>query len=215
MKNLLLLLLLFMPGSVFASGVPGQFDYYVLALSWSPEHCAERPSDRGQCGRPLGFVLHGLWPQYWRGYPSDCTRQAASPAALKDVRAKFPGLYPNDALFSHEWKKHGTCSGLDPDGYYTLSRKTSQSVSIPAAFRQPGTPFRTTTKRLKTDFAQANPGMSQDSLAVFCNGSGRFMKEVLVCLDKSGGHGIKCSAEIERKAGKSCAEADFLVRSVR
>ena len=56
----------------------GDFDYYVLVLSWSPTHCS---SDAGhgrgndmQCrsGRPFGFVLHGLWPQYERGYPQAC-----------------------------------------------------------------------------------------------------------------------------------------------
>ena len=41
---------------------PGAFDFYVLALSWP------------QCepGRRLGFVVHGLWPQYERGFPSEC-----------------------------------------------------------------------------------------------------------------------------------------------
>src|SRR6185437_7643363 len=57
--------------------VAGQFDYYVLVLSWSPTYCAEKgDSDRMQCnrsdGRRYSFILHGLWPQYERGYPSDC-----------------------------------------------------------------------------------------------------------------------------------------------
>src|SRR5262245_819748 len=56
-------------------GQAGVFDYYLLALSWSPTYCAER---RGtaydqQCdvrqGRPYAFVLHGLWPQNERGWP--------------------------------------------------------------------------------------------------------------------------------------------------
>jgi ribonuclease T2 len=198
-------------GSVFASGTPGQFDYYVLALSWSPEHCAERPSDSGQCGRPLGFVLHGLWPQYERGYPSDCTRQPAP----KDAHRQFPGLYPSHSLFYHEWKKHGTCSGLSPESYYALSQKARRSIAIPAAYHQPKTPFRNHSKQLKADFAQANSRMNPESLAVFCRDSGRFMREVLVCLDKKGEHAVKCSTEVDRKAQKSCAGSDFLVRSVR
>ena len=47
----------------------GDFDYYVLALSWSPTHCIEvgderrdPQCDRGRNGRPYAFVLHGLWP---------------------------------------------------------------------------------------------------------------------------------------------------------
>src|ERR1700761_3943127 len=51
---------------------PGEFDFYVLSLSWSPSFC-EAASERGrtgrsqqaQCGeRPFSFVVHGLWPQY-------------------------------------------------------------------------------------------------------------------------------------------------------
>src|SRR5215470_3353187 len=49
------------------------FDYYVLSLSWSPEHCAE-PAGHGdtqQCAstRHFAFVLHGLWPQFAADYP--------------------------------------------------------------------------------------------------------------------------------------------------
>src|SRR5215471_18018763 len=61
---------------------PGEFDYYVLSLSWSPSYC-EEAEERGntgrsqqiQCGgRPFSFVVHGLWPQYERGYPEYCQR---------------------------------------------------------------------------------------------------------------------------------------------
>ena len=57
---------------------PSQFDFYVLALSWSPTYCqetAERGREsREQCGsgRPYAFVVHGLWPQYDRCFPRDC-----------------------------------------------------------------------------------------------------------------------------------------------
>jgi len=60
-------------------GEPGQFDYYILALSWSPSYCEARQgrarnrSQERQCdGRPFSFVVHGLWPQYDRGFPSYC-----------------------------------------------------------------------------------------------------------------------------------------------
>src|SRR5580704_5376656 len=61
---------------------PGEFDYYVLSLSWSPSFCEEAQergnggrSQQQQCGgRPFSFVVHGLWPQYERGYPEYCDR---------------------------------------------------------------------------------------------------------------------------------------------
>src|ERR1700712_5920775 len=63
---------------------PGEFDFYVLSLSWSPSFC-EAASERGnsgrsqaQCGgRPFSFVVHGLWPQYERGFPEYCQRPSA------------------------------------------------------------------------------------------------------------------------------------------
>ncbi len=49
----------------------GQFDFYVLALSWSPSYCeaaqerAPRQTTDQRCaGRPFSFGVHGLWPQY-------------------------------------------------------------------------------------------------------------------------------------------------------
>jgi ribonuclease I len=55
----------------------GQFDYYLLSLSWSPQHCAERtgPLNDPQCAttRHYNFIVHGLWPQYESGgFPESC-----------------------------------------------------------------------------------------------------------------------------------------------
>src|SRR5262249_22498074 len=54
----------------------GEFDYYVLSLSWSPSFCETAGGNnarRLQCGgRPYSFVVHGLWPQYERGFPESC-----------------------------------------------------------------------------------------------------------------------------------------------
>jgi ribonuclease I len=52
---------------------PGQFDFYLFNLSWSPEFCATH-GDSPECGRKLGFVVHGLWPQDASGdYPQHCS----------------------------------------------------------------------------------------------------------------------------------------------
>src|SRR3990172_13010291 len=55
---------------------PGDFDYYVLVLGWSPAYCnmegRERGDDQCEAGRERAFTLHGLWPQYERGWPKNC-----------------------------------------------------------------------------------------------------------------------------------------------
>ena len=56
---------------------PGDFDYFVLVLGWSPSYCkleGRKKRDR-QCEmeEPHAFVLHGLWPQYDKGWPVSYT----------------------------------------------------------------------------------------------------------------------------------------------
>ena len=116
---------------------PGQFDFYVLSLSWSPSFC-ERPEERGgggrsqqiQCGgRPFSFVVHGLWPQYERGYPEYCQRP--SPRLARNIMTSMLDLMPAPGLIYNEWDKHGTCSGLGERAYFETIRKARAAVKIP------------------------------------------------------------------------------------
>ena len=193
------------------AGKEGDFDFYVLALSWSPEYCSSN-NDPQQCsvGRRLGFVLHGLWPQYNRGYPSDCSN-AQLPTA---VREQYVSIYPSPSLISHEWSKHGTCSGLAPADYLGLSKRIKDSVIIPTAYRAPEQPIRTTSSKLVSDFVAANQGTQTDTFTTFCTGSGRYLQELRVCFSKDG-KPIACSTEILRNSSRSCQAADFLIRNVR
>lgn len=191
----------------------GDFDFFVLSLSWSPDYCAsDGQNDAQQCslGKKLGFVLHGLWPQYNQGYPSDCSTERL-PAAIE---AQFPGLYPNDSLADHEWEKHGTCSGLKPAAYLAYSKQLKESVSIPEEYRSPQAPFRTTTTELIQKFTQANPGANARAFAVYCSSNGRYLKELYVCFTKDG-KPMNCSAEVQKDAARSCQNSDFLVRNTR
>ena len=199
--------------SVFTDQLSDDFDFFVMALSWSPDYCASTNNEDGQqcsIGKKLDFVLHGLWPQYNRGYPSYCSTETMP----DDLIDEFPGLYPSISLYDHEWKKHGTCTGLDAEGYFLLSKNLKESVVIPAEYDSPEEPFRTDADGLKEAFAQVNPEFSTDALAVYCSGSGRFLKELFVCFSKDG-QTTGCSAEVLSKASKSCGQPDFLVRNTR
>lgn len=189
-----------------------EFDFFVLALSWSPDYCASSGGDDPQqCGpgKKLGFVLHGLWPQYDQGYPSNCSLEKLSPA----IKAQFPGLYPSDSLYDHEWEKHGTCTGLPAKSYLTLSKQIKESVVIPPAFRAPSTAFKTNSTQIRKDFAQANPGSNEAAFAVNCSSSGRYLKEVYVCFSKDG-KPLACSVEVSKNAAKSCP-GELTVRNVQ
>ena len=68
----LIFTLIIMAGALRADGEKaGEFDYYVLALSWTPTWCALEGDARGseQCdaSKDFGWTLHGLWPQFHQG----------------------------------------------------------------------------------------------------------------------------------------------------
>lgn len=171
---------------------PGVFDYYLLALSWSPTYCADIGEKRRdpQCsprsGRPYAFVLHGLWPQYERGWPQDC-RSPDRGFVPRPVASRMLDIMPSERLVFHEYRKHGTCSGLGVDGYFDLARRLYEKVKIPPRFVGL-TDTRTTVSpgELMQDFMAANPKLEPDMIVVQCGGAGHRLKEVRICFDKSG-----------------------------
>ena len=170
---------------------PGVFDYYLLALSWSPTFCADVGDQRRdpQCsprGRPYAFVLHGLWPQYERGWPQDCNSPDRG-YVPRPVASRMLDIMPSERLVFHEYRKHGTCSGLGVDGYFDLARRLHDKVRIPPRFVDL-TDSRTTVSpgALMQDFMAANPGLEPDMIAVQCGGAGNRLREVRICFDKGG-----------------------------
>ena len=162
----------------------GRFDYYLLSLSWSPEHCAEqsaRPGDT-QCALPrrYGFVAHGLWPQLEKGgYPQACPTADDLPASVIDGMLD---IMPSKDLIRHEWQKHGACSGLSPEAYFRRVRQAFATVSIPERYRNPETAFRVTAATVRADIGAANGSIPAHGIAVLC--TGHFFTEVRVCLSR-------------------------------
>jgi ribonuclease T2 len=163
-------------------GRPGDFDFYVLALSWSPAFCESTGSSRGspQCdpGRRLGFVVHGLWPQHERGYPSRCDSRNP-PRYVIDETAD---IFPDPGLARHEWRTHGTCSGLDPASYFRAVRRAREMIRIPDPLQSLSRDGQTTGQSVERAFAEVNPGLRPDMMAVTC-GRGE-LREVRICLEK-------------------------------
>ena len=158
-----------------AQAAAGAFDFYLLNLSWSPEFCATH-GNSPECGRRLGFVVHGLWPQYANGYyPEDCSDAPgpANPQAYTDV-------IPTASLVEHEWQTHGTCSGLAPDIYFSDVRHAFESLKIPSGIG--GMPGVVSPEQLLSRFARANPGLPGGSFALSC-GNNR-LTAVEICLSK-------------------------------
>jgi ribonuclease T2 len=178
---------------------PGQFDFYVLALSWSPSFC-EASAERGrapreQCGeRPYSFVVHGLWPQYERGFPEYC--QNPPPRLDRNIVSSMLDLMPAPRLIFNEWDKHGVCSGLGPRGYFDAVRKARAQVKIPEPYIELAKPLMVTPDEVEEAFVEANPGMSRKGIAVTCNS--RRMDEVRVCMTKD--LRFRECADVDRRA---------------
>jgi ribonuclease T2 len=196
----------------------GQFDYYLLSLSWSPSYCAGLPRDGydPQChrrdGKRYSFILHGLWPQYDRGWPADCPTadRGFVPAPVAD---RMMDIMPSKKLVFHEYRKHGTCSGLGVDGYFALSRKLYEKVKIPERFVNLTDPrFNVSPSELINEVVAANPGMRPDNIAIECGGPGNRMKELRVCFDKQGEFRACGRNEDQRKL---CSAASMYVPPVR
>jgi ribonuclease T2 len=168
-------------------GAAGRFDFYVLSLSWSPSYCEAAEDRRGgrardrQCsGRPFAFVVHGLWPQYERGFPADC--QVPAPRLARAIVDDMLDIMPSPRLVFHEWDRHGTCSGLSPKAYFGLVRAAWDAVKIPADFVQVDQPISVTPGQVAGAFLKANPRLTYDAINVSCDG--RRLTEVRICLTR-------------------------------
>ncbi len=174
---------------------PGSFDYYLLSLSWSPNYCLTHAQDVSQCARKgLGFVLHGLWPQYNSGaYPQHCrgeTQLSQRAGALGQT------LYPSLQLMQHEWESHGTCTGLDAVSYFNTADRALAAVQVPLMFEAPSHSLSLSSVQIAAAFRAANPNLPEDGLTVTC--SRGQLAEVRICLTRalaprSCGHGVRSS----------------------
>ncbi|HTT47387.1 MAG TPA: ribonuclease T2 [Pseudolabrys sp.] len=166
---------------------PGQFDFYVLALSWSPSYCEaaqerapERAPDQQCSGRPFSFVVHGLWPQYEQGFPSFC--QVPAPRLDHAIVSSMLDLMPSPRLIFHEWDRHGTCSGLSPRAYFEVVRKARAVIKVPEEFIELDKPIAVKPDDVADVFVKANAGMSRADIAVACDS--KRLSEVRVCLNR-------------------------------
>jgi len=164
-----LFLFLLIPISTFAMGKPrpmvgpgngpaaGQFDTYVLAMSYMNDFCVAHPN-KTECKTPLTspeMALHGLWPnvygdrQHKYQYCGTVTEADIGNDwcnATRDVKSKMdsdtfatlgevePGV--QSCLYNHEWYAHGTCSGQSVDAFFKVSENLAKKFIALPHFQQ-------------------------------------------------------------------------------
>lgn len=163
-----------------------------------------------QCGpdRHFAFVLHGLWPQNEKGgWPEDCSTARVSEGIVDSMLT----IMPSPKLVEHEWTKHGTCSGLEPQEYFDEASRAYLSIRIPARYEAPQRQITVDPDQLQQDFAAANPSIGPEGFVVLCSGNGRYLQEVRACL-KTDLTGRACNRDVQREA---CRSNQIVMRPLR
>lgn len=162
----------------------GDFDYYVLALSWQPNWCALEGDGRGapECedGRARGFTLHGLWPQHDTGWPSYCRTTARDPS--RGESAQMADVMGSAGLAWHQWKKHGRCSGLAAADYFATARRAFAAIAQPEVFSQMTRRLELPADVVEAAFLEANPALKRDQITITC--ADGHIQEARICLTR-------------------------------
>jgi ribonuclease T2 len=189
---------------------PGTFDYYLLSLSWSPAFCLSDPG-AAECegARRFGFIVHGLWPQYEKGWPEHCDVRQPVP---DQVVASIADIMPARGLVYHEWAAHGTCSGLDPANFFALVRRADAGITVPASLSAVTHQIEQSPAAIAAAFLHVNPKLAAQSIVVTCGRQDApRLREVHICLDRDL-NPRACSADVVRGA---CRAATLIVPPIR
>jgi ribonuclease T2 len=90
-------------------------------------------------------------------------------------------IMPSRGLIQHEWAEHGTCSGLEPEAYFGQLERAYTQLQIPADYRAPSNPLRTSPSNVEQKFADANRAAA-DAFRISCHEGD--LVGVEVCLTK-------------------------------
>ena len=162
----------------------GDFDYFILSLSWSPNWCANEGAEKGdpQCaaGAGYGWVLHGLWPQYDEGWPDYCPTTFSDPTEA-EVEAMVDVMGSAGSI-RHQWRKHGVCSGLAPADFFELSREALSQIALPPLLEALPKTVTLPARLIEEAFLAANPDLAPDGITITCKRGG--IQEARICLTR-------------------------------
>lgn len=207
----LILALLLMTGFASAEGErAGNFDYYVLSLSWSPNWCAlegdARNSPQCDATQDFGWVLHGLWPQYEHGWPSYCLTSQRDPSRAQT--RDMGDIMGSPGAAWYQWKKHGRCSGLSADDYFATARRAYVAINRPTVFRKLTEAVKLPASVVEQAFLQSNPTLSPEMITITCKS--HRIQEARLCLTRDL-QPRKCGRDVARE----CALSDALFDAIR
>lgn len=193
MHKVFMILFLVLPTCSWAD----DFDYYVLSLSWSASFCdIEGDAKRSeQCDADTDYkwILHGLWPQYHQGWPDYCKTNERPPS--RAMTQAMTDIMGTSGLAWHQWKKHGTCSGLSAADYFATSREAYGQIVQPTVLNRLDELVRVPASVIEEAFIKANPQFQRDMITITCKQG--YIQEARVCLSK-GLEPVPCGRDVIR-----------------
>lgn len=193
MHKVFMILFLVLPTCSWAD----DFDYYVLSLSWSASFCdIEGDAKRSeQCDADTDYkwILHGLWPQYHQGWPDYCKTNERPPS--RAMTQAMTDIMGTSGLALHQWKKHGTCSGLSAADYFATSREAYGQIVQPTVLNRLDELVRVPASVIEEAFIKANPQFQRDMITITCKQG--YIQEARVCLSK-GLEPVPCGRDVIR-----------------
>ena len=159
-------------------------------------------------GSANGFVVHGLWPDNAnRPDPSACGLGGGY--IPPTVLAAGGRVYPSRGLAIHEWREHGTCTGLGPAQYFRAVQYARDEFTIPEKFAGPHERFSMAPDEIVKAFAAVNANLTGQSMAVTCE-RGELV-DVRFCLTRD----LRAFAICPKVARRSCSEDSVSIAPVR
>ena len=137
--------------------------------------------------------------------PEDCGDAYVPAAALR----LSDGVYPDEGLARYEYRKHGTCSGLDPQAYFAAVKTLRDAIVVPETLKAPRETLKTSPDALTQAFIAANANLTADNMAISCR-DGELV-DVRICVAKS----LTAFAQCPKVAGHTCHAASIAVAPLR